>query len=178
MNRILLVDDEANVLSALKRILVRAFHQEKIVVETFTDAQDALARCKEVPFDAVLTDYRMPVMDGVTFLKHVRELQPDTPRLILSATTDFDTLMAAVNEAAIHRYLVKPWAEDELVACLREALEHHSRVAEDHRLADQMRENLGLVSDEELELRRLEALEPGITVVKRTPDGAILLDDL
>ena len=178
MNRILLVDDEPNVLSALKRLLAQAFHNEGLVIETFADARAALARGKEVPFDMVLSDFRMPIMDGVTFLKQFRELQPDAPRLILSATTDFDTLMAAVNEAAIFRYLVKPWAEDELVASLREAREHHSRISGDRVLANQMRENLGLISAEEKELRRLEVLEPGITVVRRTPDGAILLEDL
>ena len=178
MNRILLVDDEPNVLSALKRLLAQAFHNEGLVIETFADARAALVRGKEVPFDMVLSDFRMPIMDGVTFLKQFRELQPDTPRLILSATTDFDTLMAAVNEAAILRYLVKPWDEDELIASLREALAHHADVVGDRLLANQMRENMGLISEEEKELRRLEVLEPGITQVRRSPDGAILLDDL
>lgn len=178
MKRILLIDDEPHVLSALKRMLSRAFHNEGLTIETFNDPYVALARGRAVVFDAVLSDYRMPVMDGVTFLKQFRKLQPDTPRLILSATTDFDTLMAAINEAAIHRYVVKPWSDEELVATLREALAHYARVSADHALADQMRENQSQMTDEEKELKRLEELEPGITMVRRTPDGSILLEDI
>ncbi len=178
MNRVLLLDDEPNVVSALKRTLAQAFQNEDLTIETFTDPHAALARAAEVSFDTVVSDYRMPIMDGVAFLKQFRQLQPDAPRLILSASTDFDTLMTAINEAAIHRYLVKPWAEDELVAAFREALEHYSHVSGDRWLADRMRENLLQISDEERELRRMEALEPGITEVRRSLDGSILLDDL
>lgn len=178
MKRLLLIDDEPHVLSALKRMLSRAFHNEGLTIETFSDPYLALARGREVAFDAVFSDYRMPLMDGVTFLKQFRKLQPDTPRLILSATTDFDTLMAAVNEAAIHRYVIKPWADEELVSTLREALEHYVRVAGDRVLADQMRATQEVMTDEEKELQRLEKLEPGITVVRRTSDGSIIFDDI
>lgn len=176
MTHLLLVDDEINLLAALKRVLSRGLPREGLTIDTFSDPQAALVRANGVPYDLVVSDYRMPVMDGVSFLKRFRELQPDVPRIILSATTDFDTLMAAVNEAGIHRYLVKPWDDDEIVAVVREALAHHARVTEDRHLADQARAEREELSPEESERWRLEAEEPGITQVRRGPDGSVLLD--
>lgn len=176
MIHLLLVDDETNLLAALKRVLSRGLPREGLTIDTFSDPQAALIRANGVPYDLVLSDFRMPIMDGISFLKRFRELQPDVPRIILSATTDFDTLMAAVNEAGIYRYLVKPWDDDEIVAVVREALAHHARIAEDRHLAERARSKREELSPEEHELRRLEADEPGITQVRRGPDGSVLLD--
>lgn len=176
MKRLLLVDDEANILQALRRILARAFRDE-VRIESFDDPRAALARAGETAFDVVISDFRMPVMDGVSFLKAFRAIQPDAVRVILSATTDFDSLVTAVNEAEIHRYLIKPWVDDEVVATVRGALEKHARAVEEHRLADESRLKRGAITEEEAELRRLEAEEPGITKVKWGPDGSVLLDD-
>lgn len=176
MTHLLLVDDEINLLAALKRVLSRGLPRDGLTIDTFSDPRVALMRANGVLYDVVISDYRMPVMDGITFLKYFRELQPDVPRIILSATTDFDTLMAAVNEAGIHRYLVKPWDDGEIVAVVREALAYHARVKEDRHLADHARAERCALSPEEIELRRLEAEEPGITQVRRGPDGSVLLD--
>lgn len=177
MKKLLLVDDETNILQALRRTLTRAFQGEEVRLELFDDPHAALRRAAETAFDLVISDYRMPAMDGVAFLKAFRELQPDTLRLILSGTTDFDTLMTAVNEVEIHRYLVKPWADDELVATVRKAMAKRAQLQEERQLADEMRLQQGGISVEELELRRLEAEEPGITRVNWGPDGSVLLDE-
>ena len=177
MTHLLLVDDEVNLLAALKRVLNRGLQRHDLTIDTFSDPQAALIRAAGVPDDLVVSDYRMPTMDGVSFLKHFRQIQPDVPRIILSATTDFATLMAAVNEAGIHRYLVKPWDDDEIVAVVRDALSFHDRTIEDRLLAEQKRSERGQLTPEEIELRRLEQAEPGITQVRRGPDGAVLLDD-
>jgi DNA-binding NtrC family response regulator len=176
MKRVLLVDDETNILQALRRILTRAFRDE-VLVESFVDPRAALTRAAEAAFDVVISDFRMPLLDGVSFLKAFREIQPDTVRMILSATTDFDALVTAVNEAEIHRYLIKPWADDEVVAAVRGALEKHALELEERRLADESRLKHGAITPEELEMRRLEEEEPGITRVKWGPDGSVLLDD-
>ena len=177
MKRILLVDDENNVLNSLRRVLQRAFaNEEGLSIEICDDPRVALEWVGREVFDLVISDYRMPPMDGVAFLKSVRQMQPDAVRLILSASTDFDALMSAVNEAEIFRYLTKPWDDDELVAAVRFGLARRAQCLEDRRLADQVRLLQGEMSAEEIELCRLEADEPGITKVKWGPDGSVLLE--
>lgn len=176
MNRILLVDDENNVLNSLRRVLQRAFADEGLSIEICNDPRLALEWAGSEMFDLVISDYRMPPMDGVAFLKGVRQMQPDAVRLILSASTDFDALMSAVNEAEVFRYLTKPWDDDELVAAVRLGLARRAQCLEDRRLADQARLLQGEMSAEEIELCRLEADEPGITKVKWGPDGSVLLE--
>lgn len=177
MKHLLLVDDENNVLQALRRSLSRAFLGEDVSIELFDSPLAALARAADQPFDLVLSDYRMPQMDGITFLKRFRELQPEAARLILSASTDFDILVSAINEAEVQRYVVKPWSDEELVSYIRAALARGEQLQEDRRLADEVRLQHGELSAEEIERRRLEAEEPGITRVKWGPDGSVILDE-
>lgn len=136
MHRILLVDDDANVVRALERLLIRSVTSDKLSVEAYTDPIQALARAQEAVFDVVISDYRMPTLDGVTFLKRWRALQPDSIRLILSATTDFETLLQAINEAGIWRFLPKPWDNrsfvDTVLAACGEFIQHD----EERRLAE------------------------------------------
>jgi DNA-binding NarL/FixJ family response regulator len=122
MARILLVDDEVNVLRALQRSLRPAFPPELAMIETFTDPEAALRRCEQVPFDVVVSDYRMPGLNGLELLAAVKALQPDAVRLMLSATSDFGVLLEAVNNVRIFRYIQKPWSDDELRDVLRQAL--------------------------------------------------------
>lgn len=177
MKRLLLVDDETNVLQALRRSLTRSLHGQDVSIETFDDPQLALDRAIETGFDLVISDFRMPQMDGVEFLKAFRHIQPDAVRLILSASTDFDGIMNAVNQAEIHRYLVKPWSDDELAEIVLDLLSKQAVIVEDRRLADEIRFPQEELSAEEIERRRLEAEEPGITKVNWTSDGAVSLSD-
>lgn len=172
MRRILLVDDEENVLKALKRLLRGEFE-----VETFTNPLDALGRLEEAPFDMVISDYRMPQMDGVVLLKQVRHMQPNAARMILSAYTDLSALLGAINDAQIYRFVSKPWNDQELLVTLHQALEHRDLLLENQRLADQVREQQGIISRQEVALKDLEREHPALTRVKRDADGAIILDD-
>jgi len=179
MARILLVDDEPNVLRSLKRVLrlpgppVLALE----AIETFESPLSALERLRDFAFDLILSDYRMPEMDGVAFLSASRQIQPDAARLILSAQADLKGLIGAINEAGIHRFIMKPWDDVDLRVALAEALEHRELLLENRRLADEVRLARGLISRRELELRRLEEESPGITKVKWGPDGSVLLED-
>jgi len=136
MHRIMLVDDEPNILSALCRLFVSPLVEggEKLEVETFVSPHEALKRAKEgVTFGAVISDYRMPEMDGVAFLKSFREDQPHAVRMILSGYADF----GAVNAMQIYRFIAKPWDNFELRAVVGQALAHHDMVLENLRLADE-----------------------------------------
>jgi two-component system, probable response regulator PhcQ len=181
MSRILIVDDEQSILNALARLLhvVPCACGNKVfmlTVETFTSPQAALERAAQVAFDLALVDYRMPAMDGIELLKRLRELQPDTARMILSGYADLNGLVRAINEVEIYRFMAKPWNDYELVATIGQALDNRALMLENRELADQVRVEAGNMSREALEARRLEAIEPGITKVNWGPDGSVLLD--
>lgn len=176
MRRIMLVDDEMNVLKALQRVLNRAMSDVRI--EIFDDPKAALARVGEIGFDLVVSDYRMPVMDGITFLSGVKDVQPDTVRLVLSAQADMQALVEAINRAEIFRFLAKPWDDAELVATLQAALARRDALLAERRLADEQRVARGEMTPAEMAMRRLEEEEPGITRVDWTPDGGVLVEEL
>lgn len=118
MYRVLLVDDEPNILSALRRSLAsidaRRLDGEALHFETFTSPEAAIDRCDDQDFDLVISDYRMPSMNGVEFLSRVMELQPSVPRMIISGYADREAIIAAVNEVHLTRFLEKPWNDDDL----------------------------------------------------------------
>ena len=175
MRRILLVDDEVNVLNALVRAMRQHVQIEDLRIETFTDPFDALTRCGETSFDVVISDFRMPQMTGVEFLHAMKESAPTTVRMILSASTEFETVTAAINEAQVFRYIPKPWQIGDLQENLRMALLHRDALLADARLSDALRIKAGLLSPQEQEARQREQDEPGLTKVKWGPNGEILL---
>ncbi len=162
MKRLLIVDDEAPVLNALRRLLQLHFPPRQLRVELCDHPLHALQRLHEARFDVLISDYRMPQLDGVTLLARARELDPCTVRMMLSAAVDFETVLAAVNSAGVFRYIAKPWSEPQLLADLHAALTFDPCAAP---------------SADERERRRLEALEPGITQVEWGPNGEVLMPD-
>jgi len=177
MSRLLILDDEPNVINALQRVLKR--HLPKSVqVEIFDDPVDALQRAKDVAFDVILSDYRMPQMDGITFLQLVMQTQPHAVRMILSASTEVDAIMKAINDVEAFRYLTKPWHEAELVEQIQLALKRGAQLREERHLADDMRTQMGTLTPQARELRRLEESEPGITHVDWGPQGEVLMPAL
>ncbi|MEJ2347052.1 MAG: response regulator [Gammaproteobacteria bacterium] len=166
MYRLMLVDDEPLMLKALKRVLATDGRD----IETYTDPHAALRRLRTTPFDLILSDYRMPGMDGVQLLSAVRELQPESVRMVLSGYADLDAVMGAINEAGIVRFLSKPWQDHELQASVEHALLYRDMLMENRRLADQVRA-------QRRELQRLEELHPGLTRVDWGDDGSILIDE-
>ncbi|MBS1198254.1 MAG: response regulator [Proteobacteria bacterium] len=181
MSRIMIVDDENAILQALRRLL-RAVpctcgnSSFELEIETFDSAPAALEHARHHAFDLFLTDYRMPGMDGVAFLKAVKAIQPDAARLILSGYADLNALMRAVNEVGIDRFIGKPWNDYELASAIAQSLAHRDLMLENRRLADLMRVECGDLSDEAAEAKRLEGMEPGITQVNWGPDGSVILD--
>ena len=182
MSRILIVDDDESILKALRRLLshtpcVAGDITFKLSIDLFSTPIDALEKARHTAYDLVLSDYRMPVMNGVQFLKAFREIQPDAARLILSGYADLNGLIGAINEAGITRFISKPWNDYELLSTLGQALALLELTLENQRLADQARLSMGTISEEEIERKRLEAVEPGITHVTWGPDGSVLLDE-
>ncbi len=131
--RVLCVDDEPNVLEGLCLQLRRQFE-----VEVATSGEQALATLRtHGPFAVVLSDMRMPKMDGAALLAAVRKEAPDTTRMLLTGHADMQAAVAAVNEGQIFRFLLKPCPPELLRQSFVAAVEqHHLRVAE-HVLLEQ-----------------------------------------
>ena len=182
MNRLLIVDDDEAILKALRRLLVitpcmAGETTYKLSVDTFASPEAALEKARHTAYSVVLSDYRMPGMNGVQFLKAFRKIQPDAARLILSGYADLNGLIGAINEAGISRFISKPWHDYELLSAIGQALAMRELTMENQRLADQTRLAMGAITAEDIERKLLEAQEPGITQVKWGPDGSVLLDD-
>lgn len=127
---VLLVDDEESILNSLRRLL-RSQPYEILLADSGAKALEIL---KERPVDLVMTDARMPNMDGATLLAQIRKLYPSTLRILLTGYADVDMMTKAINEGGLYRYLSKPWNDDELVQALRQALAHQHSENERQRL--------------------------------------------
>ena len=169
MFSILMLDDEPSVLAALCRTL-RDPLGCNVMMELFTDPHDALARVGEHSFNLVMSDFRMPVMDGIKFLHFVRELQPETLRMIVSASTDISSVMSEVNDVGVFRCVVKPWTTDLLIDDVRAALIQSVCNRDQRRLADATRVHNGDLDPAEAERHWLEESEPGLTHVNLGPE--------
>lgn len=131
--RVLFVDDEPNVLDAIERTL-----RKQVELRTARGGADALRLLKEEgPFALVISDMRMPSMNGAQFLARVREISPDTVRMILSGQADLPATIAAVNEGHIYRFLSKPCPLDQLMAAVADGLKQYRLITAEKVLLEQ-----------------------------------------
>ncbi len=132
-NRILLVDDEANLLQSLRRNLRGRY--ELVLAEGGEAGLDQIKTGG--PFALVVSDMQMPDVDGLTLLKHARDLAPDTIRIMLTGNVDQETAVKAVNDGAIFRFVNKPCPAEKLAEVLDEGLRQYSLVAAEKQLLSQ-----------------------------------------
>jgi two-component system response regulator HupR/HoxA len=131
---ILIVDDEPRVLDALEAILAAEFR-----VLRAGHGEEALACLAAEPEVAVIvTDHRMPGMTGVELLRRSQERTPDAVRIVLTAYTDVDNLMEAINTGRIYHFVPKPWDPNELLLVVRRAAERWRLARENARLRDEV----------------------------------------
>ncbi|MFG6441240.1 HD domain-containing phosphohydrolase [Roseateles sp. LKC17W] len=116
---VLFVDDEPSILSALRR-LFRPQGYRILLAESGAAGLDLL---RKENVDLVVSDMRMPEMDGATLLEKVREGWPAVGRILLTGYADIGSTVAAINRGQIHRYVAKPWDDRELVLCVQDGLE-------------------------------------------------------
>jgi response regulator RpfG family c-di-GMP phosphodiesterase len=120
---VLVVDDEPDMLFSLRGLLRREFE-----VFTARGGREAMEVLKEHPVHVIMTDQRMPEMTGVEFLNRAKEQHPDAIRVIFTGYADPKSLMDAINQANVYRFVAKPWDPEELVAVLRAACEAYQRI--------------------------------------------------
>ncbi len=127
---LLCVDDESNVLRTLQRL----FHRKPYKIMIADSALNALKIIENTPIDVIVSDMRMPEMDGATLLAKVAKSHPDTYRIVLSGYADFESTVAAINLGKIHRFINKPWDNDGLINAVEEGFERSRLKKENHNL--------------------------------------------
>jgi len=118
--RVLVLDDDPIVIRAIEGLLREESPWD---VAGFTRAAEALAALSDGQFDAVISDFLMPDMDGIKFLKQVKEIQPFVSRIMLTGYADKQNAIRSINEVGLYHYIEKPWDNDALILHLRNALE-------------------------------------------------------
>ena len=162
--QLLFVDDEPSILNALKRL----FRGKGYEIRIATSGAEGLSMLKEMAADLVISDMRMPEMDGAQFLEQVFLGWPDTKRILLTGYADASATIAAINRGKIWRYIAKPWNDEEILITVQQALAHRQLMHENARLTEltrlqneELRElNAGLeqkVAERTAELRRANA---------------------
>ena len=119
---VLFVDDEVNTLNALRRVLLNEPY-DAVFAES---AEEALGILRAKQVHVIISDMRMPQMSGVELLKIVKKKHPYIIRLLFSANTDINTLLAGINQGEIFRFISKPWGlDEELRTIVRQAIEYY-----------------------------------------------------
>jgi diguanylate cyclase (GGDEF)-like protein/PAS domain S-box-containing protein len=121
LQTLLVVDDDVNVLGALHRL----FKRDNYRVLTAASPSEGFELLAMYRVQVILCDQRMPVMSGTEFLSKVKEMYPDTIRIILSGYTEVGTVLESINRGAIYRFYTKPWADEQLRDNIRAAFRHY-----------------------------------------------------
>ncbi|MCP1441389.1 response regulator RpfG family c-di-GMP phosphodiesterase [Pseudomonas sp. GGS8] len=130
---LLLVDDEESILNSLRRLL----RSQPYEVLLATSGAQALEIMAQRPVDLVMSDARMPNMDGATLLAYIHQHYPNTTRIMLTGYADPSAIIKAINEGQIHRYISKPWHDEEMLLTLRQSLAYQYSERERLRLVQE-----------------------------------------
>jgi len=175
--RILCIDDEQNVLRSLKRLFLDDSY-EVLTAPSGAEGLLILAQSGTVP--VVISDYRMPGMNGVEFLSEVRKRWPETVRIVLSGYADTGAIISAINEGQIYRFVAKPWNDDELRVTVANALERYDLGRKNLELTEELRrKNDELTAlNRDLERRVVERTEALTTQNRLLTESLGILDNL
>lgn len=129
-SKILLVDDEAGILSSLQRLL----RQEAFEVKTTQSTEEAIQLFSSEEFAVVMSDQRMPDINGTELLEKLQGIRPNAVRILLTGYADAQAAIDAINKGSVYRFLSKPWSDDELKQTLRQAVTQYELLKENKRL--------------------------------------------
>ena len=135
---IVIVDDDKGVTNALRRL----FRKDGYQILTATSGQEGLELLKklEKPVSLIISDQRMPGMNGAQFLERAKKISPDAVRFLLTGYSDMNAIVEAINKGEIHRYLTKPWNDDHLMLQVRQSLEAYELRKEIQEKNEQLRQ--------------------------------------
>lgn len=168
---ILLVDDEANILSALTRLL----RPQGYRILRAGSGREGLELLAQNEVGVIVSDQRMPEMTGVEFLQQVKELYPDTVRIVLSGYTELTSITDAINRGAIYKFLTKPWEDDLLRANIEEAFQRYEMKRENDRLNRELEKR---VDEKTQELTRsIKVLQVSQEILEALPVAVIGIDN-
>ena len=165
MHRILLVDDDENLLRSVKRGL-RSEGYEILCASSVADAVKILAKTR---IDVVISDQSMPGTTGTQFLAKVRQVYPDTVRLMLTGQATLDVAIKAINEGAVMRFFTKPCNLVDLSFSIKHFLRQRQLMQAARRLLKRVRK-------QERILKRVQQQAPALSTVHKDSEGTILLD--
>ena len=143
--RVLFVDDDEKILKSIRR----HFLDEDYDIHTATSGRQGLDLLETLNAEVVVSDFRMPEMNGGEFLREVCHRWPDTVRLVLSGYADISAVISAINDGAIFKFVSKPWHEDELKQAVRDAVEKFNSASQLRSLAEQAMDITQNIFDEE-----------------------------
>jgi FixJ family two-component response regulator len=132
---VVFVDDDELVLKAIARL----FQFQPYEALTFRDPKEALEFIRERAVQVLVSDLRMPEIDGLELLRQAQEANPDAVRVVLSAYSDRESLLDAINNGNIYRYILKPWDAVELISVVRQSADLYNLRRENQRLAEALR---------------------------------------
>ncbi|MBW1958398.1 MAG: response regulator [Deltaproteobacteria bacterium] len=179
---LLFVDDEKSITKALHRL----FRKDGYHIITASSGMEGLELLEkaERPVSLIISDQRMSGMNGAQFLEKAKKIFPDAVRFLLTGYSDMDAVVEAVNKGEIHRYLTKPWNDDDLLLQVRQSLKQLELVIENRRLLkltnkqnkelDELNKSLG----KKVELRTLEIRQKNVELEKSFVDTIRLLSSL
>jgi len=136
-NRILIVDNEPDIIFAFQQTLLR----EPYEIHFAFGSEGALKVLNRTSVKAVISDQCLPRMEGAELLSIIKVKYPETVRIILSGSTSVADAIKAVNAGEVYRFLVKPWNDAEIIAALRSAVEKYDAEMETRRLLEEAKRN-------------------------------------
>jgi DNA-binding NtrC family response regulator len=163
---VLLVDDERHLVESLQR----ALRHEPYTLVGAASGHDALETLATRPVDVIVADEQMPGMSGTELLATVRRTYPAVMRIMLTGQASVESMLRAINEGEVYRFLTKPCSQADLAGSIRNALEHKALIEETERLLHTVKRQTAI-------LQEIERAHPGITELHKTPDGAIVIDE-
>lgn len=136
-NKVLFVDDEENILNSIKRgVLFEDF--EPIFV---LSGEEAIEVIENNEISVIVSDMKMPTMNGLDLLKKVKEISPDTIRIVLSGYNEIAQVLATINNLGVFKYISKPWNDDtDFLPVIREAIVYYNLRTENANMKKQLEE--------------------------------------